>query len=134
MEMGHFQVLGWSTITFVMVTTPPNKLIATITDRMPAVLAPGDIGVWLGEAPATPGQVKATLKPFEGDWSMAPQEPPPQRQPEAARADDSHPGPFDAPMAKQRPGPAPSPNLTRTLSRVGETRQAAQAGKVPFAD
>jgi putative SOS response-associated peptidase YedK len=32
-----------------MVTVPPNKLIARITDRMPAVIAPNDWAKWLGE-------------------------------------------------------------------------------------
>ncbi len=56
--------------TFVMVTTPPNKLIRTITDRMPAVLEPQDWGTWLGEKPATLDELKALLVPFEGDWDM----------------------------------------------------------------
>lgn len=64
--------------TFAMVTTPPNALIATITDRMPAVLRPGDWAQWLGEEPATTAELKAMLKPYEGDWEMTPQEPPRQ--------------------------------------------------------
>lgn len=56
--------------TFVMVTVPPNKLISTITDRMPAVIAPDDWGMWLGESLATAEELKARLVPFEGDWDM----------------------------------------------------------------
>ncbi len=57
----------------VMVTVPANKLIATLpTDRMPAILAPEDWAVWLGETPASPGIVKATLKTVEDTrWTMA---------------------------------------------------------------
>jgi putative SOS response-associated peptidase YedK len=56
----------------VMVTVPANRLIASLpTDRMPAVLAPQDWNVWLGEEPAPPERVKACLKTVEGvDWRM----------------------------------------------------------------
>lgn len=60
--------------TFAMATTPANRPIGAITDRMPAVLRPGDWPKWLGEEPATPADLKAMLKPHEGDWDMAPQE------------------------------------------------------------
>lgn len=56
--------------SFAMVTTCANKLIGTITDRMPAVIAYGDWDKWLGEVPATADELKAILKPFEGDWTM----------------------------------------------------------------
>lgn len=65
---------GQPVLTFVMATTQNNKLIGAITDRMPAVLRPGDWPKWLGEEPATPADLKAMLKPHEGDWDMAPQE------------------------------------------------------------
>jgi len=75
----RFTIEGGATyLAFVMVTTINNKLIGTITDRMPAVLEPQDIGKWLGEEPATPEELKAMLKPYEGDWTMAPQDPPPK--------------------------------------------------------
>ncbi len=59
--------------TFVMVTTPPNKLIGTITDRMPAIVQAGDCAKWLGEDPASPAELKALLVPYEGDWCMEPE-------------------------------------------------------------
>jgi len=49
--------------TFAMVTTPPNALIATITDRMPAVIDEADWAKWLGGEPATVDELKAVLKP-----------------------------------------------------------------------
>jgi putative SOS response-associated peptidase YedK len=49
--------------TFAMVTTPPNALIATITDRMPAVIADEHWAQWLGEEPATIDELKAILQP-----------------------------------------------------------------------
>lgn len=69
-------------LTFVMVTTPANKLIGTITDRMPAVLAPAHWAKWLGEEPATPAELKALLRPFEGDWEMEAETAPPKRKPQ----------------------------------------------------
>ncbi len=67
--------------TFVMVTVPANKLISSITDRMPAMLQPEDWSKWLGEEPATAAELKAMLKIFEGEWDMAPElrQPPPPK-------------------------------------------------------
>lgn len=62
-----------SLLTFVMVTTPPNALIATVTDRMPAVIPAQNWPLWLGETGAALPDVKAILEPFEGDWTMAEQ-------------------------------------------------------------
>ncbi len=61
---------GSELLTFAMVTVPANRLIGTITDRMPAVIAPEDWGKWLGETAATTDEPKALLKPFDGDWDM----------------------------------------------------------------
>lgn len=61
-------------LTFAIATTPSNKLIAMITDRMPAVLPRQHGSKWLGEGPATPEVLKAMLVPYEDnrDWDMAP--------------------------------------------------------------
>jgi putative SOS response-associated peptidase YedK len=56
--------------SFAMVTTAANALIGTITDRMPAVIAPEHWGRWLGEEPASVDELKAILKPYGGDWDM----------------------------------------------------------------
>jgi putative SOS response-associated peptidase YedK len=61
-------------LTFAMLTVPPNRLIATITDRMPAVLGPEHWAAWLGEEPASGAALKAMLAPLEGDWDMAKEE------------------------------------------------------------
>jgi hypothetical protein len=65
-----------SEATFVMVTAPPNPLIARITDRMPAILRQEDWSVWLGEDDASLKDVKALLRTFndEGNWEMTEQE------------------------------------------------------------
>jgi putative SOS response-associated peptidase YedK len=73
--------------TFAMVTTPPNALIATITDRMPAVIDEADWAKWLGEAPATVDELKAVLRPsdiaMDMDKASKPAPPPkPNLQPD----------------------------------------------------
>jgi putative SOS response-associated peptidase YedK len=62
-------------LTFVMVTTPPNALIARITDRMPAIPRRETWATWLGETDASLADVKGLLRTFEdgGDWTMEPQ-------------------------------------------------------------
>lgn len=69
--------------SFALVTVPANRLIFTITDRMPAVIPYADWSMWLGEEPARADELKALLKPYEGDWEMeaAPRtlRPPPKR-------------------------------------------------------
>jgi putative SOS response-associated peptidase YedK len=60
-----------------MVTVPANKLIASLpTSRMPAVLAPEDWAIWLGEEAAGLDRIKACLRTAEGvDWQMQKEEP-----------------------------------------------------------
>jgi putative SOS response-associated peptidase YedK len=72
--------------TFMMVTTPPNALIARITDRMPAMLLRDAWPVWLGETGASLEDVKALLRTFEdgGNWMLDPQQP--SRPPRAQKA------------------------------------------------
>jgi putative SOS response-associated peptidase YedK len=57
--------------SFAMVTVPPNDLIATITDRMPALIADADWGKWLGEEPASVDELKAMLQPSDLAMDMA---------------------------------------------------------------
>jgi putative SOS response-associated peptidase YedK len=61
---------GSTLLSFAMVTVPPNPLIATITDRMPALIEPSDWPLWLGEIPADLGAVKALLRPSSRDFHM----------------------------------------------------------------
>jgi Uncharacterized conserved protein len=70
----------------VMVTVPPSKLVAQITDRMPAILEDADWSTWLGETDAPPDRAKAVLKTMEGvNWTMSP-EPKPPKKPKAKPA------------------------------------------------
>jgi putative SOS response-associated peptidase YedK len=55
---------------FVMVTTEPNAVIGTVTDRMPAILPPEQWGLWLGEIHAPLSEVKALLVPYPGELDM----------------------------------------------------------------
>ena len=61
--------------TFVQVTTPANRLIRPLTDRMPAILPQEAWPAWLGETGASPEEIKALLTPFEekGAWEIAPE-------------------------------------------------------------
>jgi putative SOS response-associated peptidase YedK len=61
--------------TFAMVTVAANALIGTVTDRMPAIVAPANWRKWLGEEPAHAEELKAMLTPLEGDWYMRPERP-----------------------------------------------------------
>jgi putative SOS response-associated peptidase YedK len=56
---------------FVMVTTAPNDLIGSVTDRMPAIIPPDLWGTWLGETGATLEEIKAVPMPYRGDLNMA---------------------------------------------------------------
>jgi len=60
----------------VMVTVPANTLLTGLpTDRMPAVLAPEDWAIWLGEQPTSAAAVKACLKTVDDlRWSMTREE------------------------------------------------------------
>ena len=68
----RFQIGDQPMLACVMVTVPANRLIAGVpTDRMPAILAPGDWAAWLGEDGATPDDVKACLTTKEDvRWTM----------------------------------------------------------------
>jgi putative SOS response-associated peptidase YedK len=74
----------------VMATVPANKLIAGLpTDRMPAVLAPEDWAVWLGETQVVPDAAKACLRTVEDvRWTTRPEE-------RAARPGRAKPTVFD---------------------------------------
>jgi putative SOS response-associated peptidase YedK len=75
-------------LSFAMVTVEANKLIGTITDRMPALVQPEDWGKWLGETPATVAELKTMLVPIEADWDMQPAakaKPPKPPKPQAAQ-------------------------------------------------
>lgn len=51
--------------TCSILTTKPNKLMATIHDRMPVILSKEDEKVWLDPEVQDPAQLEALLKPFD---------------------------------------------------------------------
>ena len=66
-------------LSFAMVTVPPNALIGTITDRMPALIEDGNWAKWLGEEPAAVEELKAMLRPSERGLDMRKAERPPSK-------------------------------------------------------
>ena len=61
---------GWL-LTFAMVTVAANPLIATITDRMPALVEAQHWAKWLGEEQASTDELKAMLRPSAREFDMA---------------------------------------------------------------
>lgn len=53
--------------TFMMITVPSNGIIAGITDRMPAILAKDEIGLWMN-AEATEDQLMSCLHTSDGSF------------------------------------------------------------------
>jgi putative SOS response-associated peptidase YedK len=68
----RFDIGGVAMLACVMVTVAANRLLEGLpTDRMPAVLAPEDWAIWLGEEEASPDAVKACLRTVEDvRWTM----------------------------------------------------------------
>ena len=62
-----------------MVTTLPNPVTATVTDRMPAILPPEHWGTWLGESYAPLEEIRALLVPYPGYLEMKQQPKPPPK-------------------------------------------------------
>ena len=53
--------------SFAIVTTPPNRLLAELHDRMPVILAPEHWPAWLGERAADPEELRALLGPYPAE-------------------------------------------------------------------
>ena len=61
---------GVELASLATVTCPPSPEVAPVHERMPAILAPGDIALWLGEAAGDPAPL---LRPLpEGRLRAAP--------------------------------------------------------------
>jgi putative SOS response-associated peptidase YedK len=54
--------------TACIVTTPPNKGIASISDRMPAIIDPRDFHLWLDNDGVEAFSATALLRPAPDDW------------------------------------------------------------------
>ena len=51
-------------LSFTIITTTPNSMMARIHDRMPAVLRREDEELWLGKGPLDPADRRRLLRPF----------------------------------------------------------------------
>jgi putative SOS response-associated peptidase YedK len=61
--------------TCTIVTAEANPQLSAIHDRMPVILREQDYAAWLGEDSAEPEQLKAMLKPYDGElviWPVSP--------------------------------------------------------------
>lgn len=54
--------------TACIITTAPNKLIATISDRMPAIIDRRDFHLWLDNDRVEPSAATALLRPAPEEW------------------------------------------------------------------
>ncbi|MBI4760686.1 MAG: SOS response-associated peptidase [Chloroflexota bacterium] len=57
--------------TCTIITTEPNELMATLHNRMPAILHPRDYAKWLDPSPQTPESLLPLLKPYPADAMTA---------------------------------------------------------------
>jgi putative SOS response-associated peptidase YedK len=55
---------GEALLSFTIITTPANSLIAPLHDRMPAIIGLENFASWLGEAAASAAELKSMLAPF----------------------------------------------------------------------
>lgn len=62
---------GSSLKTCTIITTEPNELMATLHNRMPAILHPRDYVKWLDPSPQTPESLLPLLKPYPADAMTA---------------------------------------------------------------
>ncbi len=53
--------------TFTIVTSAPNRTVASLHDRMPVILRPEDWGRWLDPAANDPGELLAMLEPRDDE-------------------------------------------------------------------
>ncbi len=75
-ENWHDLATGEWVRSCAMITSPANALVATIHDRMPVVLDPGDHARWLGEQAVEPHALRELLRPYPAEgmvmWPVSP--------------------------------------------------------------
>ncbi len=57
-----------------MITTQSCPPLDLKDERMPAILKPEEVAMWIGEEGAAPLQLKALLRPFDGSLVVREQE------------------------------------------------------------
>ncbi|MER3485794.1 MAG: hypothetical protein C4345_07375, partial [Chloroflexota bacterium] len=67
---------GEPVASYTIITTAPNRLVATLHDRMPAILLPSDEDEWLSPEVTDRHQVERLLQPFPAElmvmWPVSP--------------------------------------------------------------
>lgn len=66
---GLYDIWQDEVLSFTIITTSPNELMATIHDRMPVVLEPEDVARWLEPSLTDPEAVADLLRPYGGEMS-----------------------------------------------------------------
>lgn len=58
---------GSSVLSAAIVTTRSNELLAPLHDRMPVILTPESLPLWLDAAPQNPARLQPLLRPYPAD-------------------------------------------------------------------
>ena len=59
-------------LSCTILTTTPNKLMATLHDRMPVILSPDDYSRWLDPDITDPAEIQDLLRPYPGEMQAYP--------------------------------------------------------------
>ena len=69
---GLYDVWNDEVLSCTILTTAPNKLMATLHDRMPVILFPDDYNRWLDPEVTDPAEIQDLLKPYAGEMQAYP--------------------------------------------------------------
>lgn len=62
---------GTTVLSYTIITTTPNELVAPIHNRMPAILSPADEAAWLDSGLTDPGALAELLHPYPAEAMRA---------------------------------------------------------------
>lgn len=66
---GLYDIWNDEVLSFTIITTAPNELMATIHDRMPVILSPESYDRWLDPSLTRAEEVEDLLKPYGGEMN-----------------------------------------------------------------
>ena len=69
---GLYDLWQGELLSCTILTTAPNKLMATLHDRMPVILSPNDYDRWLDPSVTDPDEVQKLLNPYAGEMHAHP--------------------------------------------------------------
>ena len=69
---GLYDVWRDELLSYTILTTSPNDLMATLHDRMPVILSPADYDLWLDPGVTDPDAVQGLLRPYAGEMQARP--------------------------------------------------------------